>query len=146
MEHLPKQNLKAVTYYSTIIYQAPSLRQTHHCSWCWVHGPEQVKDSAFLEFATVSGMETGPLPNSHIIHVTISWRVKSYGENKEGQIIHRVMSGASLHASLSEKVIPEPRPEIKNEPARQTSLRKALQTKETASAKALRPFLLRGLN
>ena len=60
------------------------------------------------------------------------------------------MSGASLHGivryHLSEKVMPEPRPEIKSEPAMQTLVSKALQTEETASAKALGPFILIGIN
>lgn len=59
------------------------------------------------------------------------------------------MSGASLHGivryHLSEKVMPEPRPEIKSEPAMQTIVSKALQREGTASAKALGPILI-GIN
>lgn len=48
--------------------------------------------------------------------------------------------------NLSDKVTFEPRDEIQSEPAMQTSLCKAFQEVETASAKALRSFILIDIN
>ena len=102
---------------------------------------EQIKDPAFSGLTFVSSFGDG---------VTMSQTVKGSGGNQKGTIIYSVKSGACLHGTvgyhLSEKVMPEPRLEIKSEPVMQAIVSKAPQTEETGSAKALRPFILIGIN
>lgn len=102
---------------------------------------EQIQDPAFLGLTFVSSFGDG---------VTMSQTVKGSGGNQKGTIIYRVMSGASLHGTvgyhLSKKVMPEPRPQIKSGPVMQAIVSKVPQTEETGNAKALRPFILMGIN
>lgn len=113
-----------------------------------------VPDASLLSVLdTQHGTNQRPcLLGTHLCEFLWRWSqtVKGSGGNQKGTIIYRVMSGAGLHGTvgyhLSEKVMPEPRPQIKSEPVMQAIVSKVPQTEETANAKALRPFILMGIN